>query len=227
MLGIIYIAGATISHIGASIREAFYNRKAKVDPETNCYRDYHGVLRDNDTYEKRIDFIDQNGDYILTDINRNIIRNISEERLQIIRKEKKNDPNRDELRETVICTRKQHLVKVYNPHRKEMEYVKGTVFRDIDNNANYFRVSIPVPEDYCKKRKDKYFYVSTDNPFDLLRMSDEQVEIELINKQNHKYNWIDSMVDHDRFIKDYNGWPYVMDETHDLGHTKRSFIGFV
>ena len=224
MFGIFYLATTVFSHVGARVKEGIYNRNAKVNPETNCYRDYYGNLRDNNTYEQRIDTIDRNGDYVLTDLKRNVVRNISEERRVKECADRRNASDRNAELETTICTGKERLVEVYNPHTKKNSYIQGVVYRDIDNGKDYFKVKIYVPSDYCEEPKDKYFYVYIDRPFDLVRMSDEQKSYEYISKRYNKYNWIDSPEDGLRFIRDYNNWPYQMDETHNLAHTKKSSV---
>ncbi len=224
MLGILYLTSSIVSHVGARIKEGIYNRNAKVNPETNCYRDFYGHLRDNTTYEHRIDTFDHNGDYVLTDLNRNVVRNISEERRIQECAKRRNSTDRDMETETTICTRKERIVKVYNPQTKSDSYIQGIVYRDIDNGKDYFKISVYVPSDYCDKAEDKLFYVDINKPFDLIRMSDEQKKYEQISKKYNKYNWIDSAEDGERFIKDYNNWPYQMDATHSFAHTKKSFI---
>lgn len=224
MIGLFYLASVTVSHIGAVIKENLYNINAKVNPETNCYRDYYGNLRDDSTNDQRIELITPDGDFVLTDKKHNIVKNISEERRTNKCVERKNASNRDSFMETTICTRQQRLVEVYNPHRREKDYIKGTIYRDIDTGKDYFKVKVLVPSDYTCARSEKFFYVAIDRPYDLVRISDEQKEYEKIAKDNNKYNWIDSSEDAAKFVKDYNSWPYQMDATHDLSHTKKSII---
>lgn len=225
MIGIVYAVTTAVSHVGARIKEFTYNSQAKVDPRTNTYRDYYSKTRDADTGKQLIEWIEPNGDITLYDTNHRLVRNVSADERQALWNAKRNDPGRNKETETAINTHEIRTVKIRTPGFEEASTIKGTVFKDLDNGAEYFEVKQPVDTRFHKHYGapfyNAYFYVSTVQPYTLIRMSDRQLVFEREQKEKGDYNWIDNPHDIERFIKDYNNRPFKEDSTHDEMHIRK------
>ena len=224
MIGIFYMGWVMVSHIGAKIREFNHYVNRHVDKQTNTYVDIYGTRRDNSTGQIRSIVINSNGDIILKDKKQRVVQNVSlEERIQKF-KERREDPDRDLYFETVFKTKEMRITHPVCPVTNEKMFVQGPIYIDFETGNSYYMVSIDVNKEYCggKNFEQKTFYVNVENPFDLVRISDYQKELERSFKDKGYYNWIDNKQNEIDFIKDYNSRPYKRRNLHE--NIKNTFI---
>lgn len=224
MFGIIYAGVVAITNVIGHTQEYFddldgkkrgIQRRNRGENLENVYFDHRGRLRDIATNELR-DIRMQNGDWVLKDNNRNILRNLSEEKREAEYQKKKQE---------APSGTKAIFYKSWNindtPLKKSGYRITGDVYRDINTDKLYLlRYICWDRDDLSDKQIVKYengkswvntyaahFYLDTETAeiVDISDKSKEQLsDIELENAK--------------KFIKHFNneqrkgGWKLLAKE---------------
>lgn len=197
MIGFLYLGMALISDMGARIKEFFYNSDAHVDQRTNTYRGYDGKLHDARTNQYRYWSHDKNGDEVLYDKKRKVVKNISEEERDRRLEEARNSPDG-----RTVCHPKNQRIEVSYTDGFGIKSSKlKELYLDIETGKRLITVSIP--NKYTGKGECE-FYAYASNPWHIVRMSDHQREKEMRNL-NHPKNWITHPEKEQTCIDYYNG----------------------
>lgn len=200
MFGFIYYGLKFVCNLIISIKEIHHDLHAEVDPHTNTYIDYKGRERDADTAAIRIWSKDKNGNEVLLDKDRNVVRNLTaEERLN-----KSNDLISNGSKQKAYDT---GSGKDIYPKHCSSSYAR--VYVDLKTQEEY--AVLPVEVTIDGKREKKEFYVKFSDPENLVCISDNQMKLEEIRRKYKKYNWIDHPEDERKFINYYNSLPISYD----------------
>lgn len=195
MFGFIYLGVALVSHLGYKAKEFWHNSLPRVDKHTNTYYGYDGGLYVAGT-KKRVHWaVLPNGDEVLYDRPGHIYRNISAEERQREFNQLRNDRNGA----TAYKTKERRTIKYYNPATDMYDMQRGAIYLDLDTKREFVcRDCLTGP------RQEKEFYALATDPYKLVRISDEQVKLEMFLKQHFKENWIDHPYKEKEFIEEYN-----------------------
>lgn len=201
MIGIIYLLWGGISHIGYKVKELMHDSTATVDERTNTYTGFDGRLRDASTNKVVTWVKDENGDEVLWDRPGHVYRNISAEKRMKDYAIAKQNPNGS----TVFNTKQRRKI-YYKDERGNERYEYGTIFQNLETSAEYATRRIQVWYGGYKGENIE-FYVRANNPYCLVRTTDEQKLIEKVKEKNGRYSWTKYPDDEKSFIKRFNDEP--------------------
>lgn len=200
MIGFMYLGWAIVSHLGYVTKKFIHDVNAPVNKRTGTYIGYDGREYLAGTNKHVYWTHSSSGDEVLLDRPGHVLRNISEEQREKEFKALKENRNGASAYKTNQVKR----IAYRNPVMNCIEKQHAMIYWDLDNGSEYVCVDCYV----SKEDKYKEFYAKLFNPYEIVRISDQQREYELLRKKRLKPNWIDNPEEEREFIIKHNNGPY-------------------
>ncbi len=160
MFGIVYALTIAITNAVGHTKEylddldgkkrGIQRRERNENPE-NVYFDHKGRIRDIQTNELR-DIRRENGDLVLKDNNRNVLRNLSEEKREAEYQKRKNEAPSGTR---AVFYKRWNMSDT--PLIKDSVRITGEVYRDIHNNELYLTRYIHWNKDNLSEKEDTWY----------------------------------------------------------------------